>query len=540
MGVLAVPELEGVEDRWPTLGPQVVDWINTYGRYGPGELAGQPYTVTPDFAAFLYRAFEVYPADHRNAGRRRFKRCYLEERKGTAKTEKAMLVAFAESHPDAPVRCDGFDADGEPVGVGVKSPYIPLVSYTQEQTEDLGYNVLRQIIAESELAGDYDIGLERILLLDHRGREAGKIVPLAGSPNARDGARTTFQHFDEPHRMTLRRLISSHSTMVENTYKRVGADAWTFYTSTAGDPNEESVARQMRQYAEAVARGDVDDPRLWFFSRFADEGRSMETPDEVREYLLEASGPNASWSGDIDGLVSRWFEPGTDRSYYRRVWGNEWVAGGAKAFSRSRWDELAVEKGWPDKGALVVLGFDGSRFDDHTGLIGVEVETGHVFTVGHWVADADGIAEADVDTAVEAAFDRWDVWRLYADPPRWESSLDRWKGAYGERRIIDWHTQRWRQMSEACRLFGKAIADGDLTHDGNAALAEHVGNAYRHNEPAYDEDDEPLWTVRKERADSPNKIDLAVCAVIAWEARGDAVAAGAKPSRRRAGRVSFV
>ena len=524
MAVLAVPPPD--DKPWPTLGPQVVDWLNTYGRYGPGELAGEQYEVTSDFEAFLWRAYEVYPKGHRMAGRRRFKRCYLEERKGTAKTEKAMLVAFAESHPSAPVRCDGFDARGEPVGSGVRSPYIPLVSYTVEQTEDLGYNVLRAIIEESELANDYDVGLERILLIGPGGREAGKLVPLAGSPNARDGARTTHQHFDEPHRMTLRRLMGAHSTMVENTYKRVGADAWTFYTSTAGDPNEESVARDMRNYAEKVDRGEVDDPRLWFFSRHASSGQELETPADVEEYLLEASGPNASWSGDIDGLVSRWFEPNTDRQYFRRVWGNEWVAGGQKAFDAQRWSELVTVDPVPD-GALIVLGFDGSRFNDHTGLVGVEVETGHMFSLGHWEPDDEGIDEAEVDRAVAQAFDRFDVWRLYADPPRWEASLDRWEGEYGATKVIEWHTNRWRQMAAACRLFSKAIADGDLRHDGDSALAQHVSNAYRHNETALDEDGQPLWTIRKERRDSEKKIDLAVCAVIAWEARGDAIAAGA-------------
>lgn len=529
MSVLAVPSLD--EEPWPTLGPQVCAFIEEYGRYGPGELKGERYTVTPDFRGFLYRAYEVYPKDHRLAGRRRFKRCYLEERKGTAKTEKAMLVAMAESHPDAPIRCDGWDANGHPVGVGVRSPYIPLVSYTVEQTEDLGYNVLRQILQESPLGEDYDIGLERILLLDDKGKEAGKIQALAGSPNARDGARTTHQHFDEPHRMTLRRLVNSHSTMVENTYKRVGADAWTFYTSTAGDPNEESVARDMRQYAEQIDKGEVEDPRLWFFSRHASSGQELKTPEDVREYLLEASGPNADWSGDIEGLVSRWFEPKTDRQYYRRVWGNEWVAGGQKAFDSQRWGELVSVDSVPDD-AFIVLGFDGSRFDDHTGLVGVEIATGLMFSLGHWEPDDAGIDEAEVDKAVARAFDTYDVWRLYADPPRWEASLDRWKGEYGDKRIIDWHTNRWKQMSAACRLFAKAINDGDLRHDGDSDLAQHIGNAYRHVESQTDDEDEPLWTIRKERRDSEKKIDLAVCAVIAWEARGDAIAANAKPTQK--------
>lgn len=531
MTTLVIPPLDA--EPWPTLGPQVCDFIETYGRYGPGELAGEPYEITPDFRAFLYRAYEVFPEGHRLAGRRRFKRCYDEERKGTAKTERAMLLAIAESHPDGPVRCDGFDANGEPVGVGVRSPYIPLVSYTVEQTEDLGYNVLRYILENSELADDYDIGLERILVLGKGpSREAGKITALAGSPNSRDGARTTFQHFDEPHRMSLARLLRAHSTMVENTYKRVGADAWTLYTSTAGDPNEESVARDMRQYAEQVLKGEVDDPRMFFFSRFAPDDMPMDSPDEVRAFLLEASGPNAEWSGDIDGLVSRWFEPKTDRQYYRRVWGNQWVAGGQRAFDSTKWRELVADDPVVPDGSLIVLGFDGSRFDDHTGLIGTVVDTGYQWVIGHWIPDDSGLSESDVDRAVAAAFDRWDVWRMYCDPPRWEESIDRWKGLYGDKRVIDWYTQRPKPTAAACRLYKAAIDDGTLSHDGTEAFAQHVANAFRHNEVYEDDEGSPLWTIRKERSDSPNKIDLAMAAVISWEARGDAIAAGAKPKKK--------
>jgi hypothetical protein len=41
-----------------------------------------------------------------------------------------------------------------------------------------------------------------------------------------------------------------------------------------------------------------------------------------------------------------------------------------------------------------------------------------------------------------------------------------------------------------------------------------------------DEDERPLWILRKERPDSPKKIDAAMAAVLAWEARNDAIAAG--------------
>ena len=77
------------------------------------------------------------------------------------------------------------------------------------------------------------------------------------------------------------------------------------------------------------------------------------------------------------------------------------------------------------------------------------------------------------------------------------------------------------------RGFAGAIATGDLSHSGDAILAAHIGNAHRRAVAVRDEDGEPLWTIAKERADSPHKIDAAVAAVLSWEARTDAIAAGA-------------
>ena len=54
MGTLVVPGLDA--EPWPTLGPQIVDFIEDRFIYGPGSLKGRPYVVDPEFRAFLYRA----------------------------------------------------------------------------------------------------------------------------------------------------------------------------------------------------------------------------------------------------------------------------------------------------------------------------------------------------------------------------------------------------------------------------------------------------------------------------------------------------
>lgn len=539
MATLVVPSLD--EDPWPTLGPQVCDFIEDHLCFGPGPLKGKPYVIEPEFRAQIHRAYEVFPKGHARAGWRRFKRVAVSMRKGTAKTEKGSVIAIVESHPDAPVRSDGFDSSGEPVGRGVADPYIPLLAYSKEQTEDLGFQVVKTILEECDLGGDYDVGEEAIYVLDDRGRRAGEIKALAGSPSARDGARTTFQHFDETHRLYLPTAVAAHSTMLENTYKRRDADPWSLETTTAPASGQGSIAEKTQDYAELIAAGKVDDPRLFFFHRHATP-RDLDTRDDVREYLLEASGPSAEWSADIEGLVDHYFEPDCDRIYFRRVWGNERIAGGGKAFDIDRWNrDLANPTFTPSSKDLVVAGFDGARRRDATALIATHVETCHQWPIGIWerpdnAPDDWEIDESEVTAALAGLFERHKVWRLYCDPHHWGPTIDAWSGRWGDR-VYSYDTRSWTRIGYACRNYLELQQAGTLTHNGDPTFAWHIGNAYRHDLNIVDEDTgEPLWTLRKERRDSPLKIDAAMAAVLSAEARNDAIAAGAL--KKRSGRAA--
>lgn len=548
MATLIVPPLDG--DPWPTLGPAVCSFIEEHGVYGPGDLAGEPYKITPEFRAQLYRAYEVFPRGHEQAGRRRFKQVSLEERKGTAKTERGALVVMAESHPEAEVRFDGWRKVGrsswEPVGRPMAAPYIPMVGYTVEQTEDLGYGVLRFMLENSSAGECYDVGLERIVVLDPRGREAGRVVPLAGSPGARDGARTSFQFFDEPHRMNTPRLRKAWSTMGENVFKRRDADAWTLTTSTAGEAGEGSVEEDIWREAEAVHKGEASSPRLFFFRRFADEKLPLETREDVMAALLDASGPNAAWSGDLHGLVDRFFEPKTDRHYFERVWLNRWGSGASSAFDVEVFRSLA-EARVVGRGELITLGFDGSLFRDCTALVATAVYAPYQWVVGLWskpeLDDDWEVPWSEVDAAVDEAFSSWPVWRLYGDPFRWREPLDRWAGRYGADRVISWNTTRHRAMAHAVRNYATAIKAEAFTHSGDARLVEHVGHAKRRVLQGlfFDAGDDgerlPMSTIGKDR---PREfIDGAVAALLSWEARNDAVKAGAKAPKTKSKTVRF-
>lgn len=517
-------------ELFPTLGPQVAAFIESNLVFGPGDLRGQPAILDEEKRAFVYRMYEVFPEGHRKAGRRRFKRVGLSLRKGSAKTELAAWIAACELHPEAPVRCTGFTSDGEPIGGPVTDPYIPLVAYTEEQSEDLAYGALRVILELSRVRDDFDIGLERI----ERKRGGGKAVALASAPQARDGARTTFQHFDETHQFTLQKLIRTHRTMLANIPKRPKADAWSLETTTAPEPGAGSVAEATMEYARAVADGHISDARLFYFHRQADEGHDLTTETGLRAALVDASGPVGEWS-DFDDILEQWRDPRADRSFLERVWLNRLTQGSTQAFNVQQWQQLARPQEVP-AGELITLGFDGSVFHDGTGIVATHVKSGYQWVCGRWECpttglDAQGqewkVPTGEVDATMHHLFARFKVWRLYADPPYWKEWIAKWSGAFGEDHVHEWWTNRRKPMAAALEAFDTAIRTNRITHDGNADLTRHLGNARRLELPERSDEGRRLWLIQKDRPNSPHKIDLAMCAVLSNEARNDAIAAGA-------------
>ena len=529
-----VPALD--EKPWPTLGPLVCDYIEENLVFGPGDLRGKPAVLDPEKRAFEYRLYEVYPKGSEFAGRRRFRRAGLSLRKGVAKTEFGAWIAGVELAPDAPVRCVGWDRKGNPIGGPVTDPYIPLVAYTEEQSDELAYAALKLILELSPIAEKFDIGEERILRKGRGASADGRAVALAAAPDARDGARTTFQLFDETHRMHSDRLRKAHTTMIANLPKRFIADPWALEITTAFQPGENSVAEGTMAYARDVARGSQKDSRLFFFHRQASDDiviydeKGAVLKDKLREAVIDASGPSAAWS-DIQGITEQWDDPKADRSFLDRVWLNRPRQGSDRAFNFELWRSLHRPDYVIPDGALVTLGFDGSVSDDSTGLIATEVATGFQQKAGLWERDPLNpewmVPEAEVDEAVEAAFSRWRVWRMYADPPYWETWVALWASQHGEETVVRWRTNQWTKMAEALRAFVSAMVGKHLSHDGDEAIARHIGNAHKQLLHSFDSERKPQWVIKKARPDSPDKIDGAMASCLSWEARRDALTEGA-------------
>lgn len=540
MATLIVPPLDL---SYPTLGPALADFIEERAVFGPGSLAGQPAKLDPEKRAALYRLYEVFPQGHRLEGRRRFQRGGIEWRKGMAKTEFAAWVAYCELHPDAPVRCDGFDADGSLVGRSVASPYIPMMAVTEEQVSELAYGVLKFVVEEGPDSHLFDASLDRILRFGPSGRADGKAVPVSNAPGSRDGALTSFQHFDEPHRLYLPNQRHAHETMLQNLHKRPMEDPWCLYTSTAGQPGQNSIEEDVRAEAEAISAGEVEDPSLFFFARWAgDTHAELDTLDKRVEAVAEATGPAGEYGpGQFERIAKDYDRKGMDRAYWERVYLNRWRKSGSVFFDLKRIDLLRRPNERIPDGALVTLGFDGARFRDATAFVATDIQTGMQQLIGLWerpeFVDEWEVPEAEVTATLEDAMKRYQVWKMYGDPPHWTETMGSWAAKWPDR-VEEWWTARPKLMAYTLREYVEAIesesvsyADVDIDD-----LMRHLGNAGVKELRLKDDEGKPLHVMQKQDGRQEFKFDAAMAAVLSWKACLDARKRGVKPRSTRAPR----
>jgi hypothetical protein len=108
-------------------------------------------------------AYEVYPKGHKFAGRRRFKRCRMVCPEGAGEDRAAGLDRLRRAPPRGPVRCDGFDAHGEPVGRPVSSRTSRCWPTTRTRSRSSRTACCRTCASEGPDADLFDISLERII-----------------------------------------------------------------------------------------------------------------------------------------------------------------------------------------------------------------------------------------------------------------------------------------------------------------------------------------------------------------------------------------
>lgn len=519
---------------FPTLGWGVIDWIESMLCHGPGDVQGDPIELDEEFCLFLCHVYRVHPKDHALAGRRLIQRAVLSRPKGRAKSELAGAIVCAEAL--GPVRFDGWDADGDPVGKAVRYPFIRCLATEEEQSGNT-YDNVHYMLTEGRAAEDYqlDVGITRTFIKEEGG---GEIRPSTAASASKDGGLETFSVADETHLYTSKETRGMYRTVARNTGKRREAEPWMMDTTTAWRPGEMSVAERA---ADRYAHLPIDEATLkhgvLYDHRQGDKPKQFGMDASLIKAMRVGYGPASAWM-DFQRIVRiiRDAEDPEDEAY--RYFLNRARAAASHWLSPDEIQAVLRPEVIVAKGEAVALGFDGSLSDDHTALWGC-TGAGHLFPIGIWLPP-EGLEEgwevphADVTSAVDWAFDQFRVVRLNADPAWWQDTVGEWAAKHGSPPVVEWWTNQDARMATAAGAMRTAIRQGTVTIDplpiltdpqtrgGKPVAVWHLENARTKKVRVKLEDKaEEAHIIRKERPGSALKIDSAMAAILAHRARLD-------------------
>ena len=495
-----------------TLGWDAMAWAARYLQQPDGRNAGNPWAFTDEQMRFLAW---FYAIDERGQFRKTY--AVLRRAKGWGKDPLAAVISAIELV--GPCRFGGWKKSGEPIVVPQPAAWVQIAATSKEQTKNT-MTLFPSLFAKRAIE-EYrlDLGKEVIYALGGRVR----LDAVTSSPRTLEGARSTLVILNETQHWLENNEGADMARVIRRNNAKTGGRALAI--TNAHRIGEGSVAEaDWTKY-----QTDGDGGEMLYDSVEAPEATDLADDNSLRAGLLAAYG-NSVWV-PIDRLMIDARDTRDSETTRRRFYLNQIRQETSTWITAAEWAAAERTEDVP-AGALITLGFDGARFQDTTALVATVVETGYQWVVGYWarpeLAPADWeVPEDEVRAAVEMAFERYSVWRMYADPYWWEETLSRWQGQYGDA-VMFFHTNRQMvRMTATLKAYENAVREGKLWHEPSRPFAEHIANAVKRDTNIKDENGERFYTISKEQKGSPRKIDIAMAAVLSWGARIDALAAGA-------------
>jgi len=513
-----------------SLGYEVLDWIHAFCCHGPGDVQGEPLDYDDEIRDFVIECYRLNPV----TGRRLVREAILSRPKGRAKSEVAGMVVVAEAL--GPVRFDGWDVDGQPVGRPVVSPLIKCLATEESQAGNTFENAAF-VLGEWGPDEHPDIYGGTSGVRKYQSASAvylpngGEVRASTSGSASKDGGKETFVVPDESHLYVLPELRSMYATVMRNLGKRKHAEPWALQTTTAYRVGEQSIAEQKLtawrkgelgpdvyvDHREAVGKVDIDDRE--------------HTLKQLRQVYGAAMDPETGWM-EAERVYLDMLDPTVcpDEQTAARYYLNRPLAGS------DAWLPLAVyDKQTKTRevlpGEAIAMGFDGSLNDDSTVLRGCCMSDGYRFTIGMWEKPAGPagigweVPRLEVLEKARWALRTYKVARSYWDPHEWRSDIDLLAKEVNPPDdpqaavVIAWATSRDVAMGAALDRLAADMRNGETFHEDDPRAREHYGNAYLARRGK-------LRLVRKEYPNSSRKIDTVPTDALAYEARADALAGG--------------
>ncbi len=553
-----MPWKPSVPGEIPTIGWQVIDWI-TANLAAPDRADYEPFIPTREQEEFILRWYAIDPT----TGRLVERRGVLGRPRGWGKSPFLAALALAEGL--GPVVPDGWDADGQPVGAPwarLRTPLVRIAAVSEDQTEYTWTPLLE--MSTGPVYDNYP-GLEPMKSMVLLPR--GDIRFMTSSATTAKGGKPVFTVMDQTEEWVASNGGVDLARKIWANAAKIGGR--TLESPNAFIPGRGSVAELTAKVADEIRTGRTRTTGVLWDHREAPATTELDERESLVAGLRQTYGDSSAhpdgcvlhepscppgWV-DIDRLVAEIWDSATDEQEVRSDYLNQITHASDSWMTRPDWNARSTHILTPSTpaalqpGDTITLGFDGSRkrkrgVTDATALVAVRVSDGLVQPLGIWeqpdgkAGDTWRVPVDEVDALVRETFATYRVVGFYADPAKWEGQVAIWEATYGSRlkvkatrqNPIEWWMTGGRaaMVTQALEQFYNAVLDGELVHTGHSVLTAHVLHARRRVKRTG-------YQIFKAHPDSPDKIDAAIAAVLAWQARLDALAAGmaAEPTRRR-------
>ncbi|QOL80550.1 terminase large subunit [Pseudooceanicola spongiae] len=515
-------DLETGRDRGLYFDPAGADRILNFAkilRHTEGALAGQSFQLQP---WQVFRMGSVFGWKREATGLRRFRNTYHQVGKKNGKTtDTAVPMLYSQL------------MDGE------AAPQAYCAATTRDQAGLLFKGVKRMIKHSPVLTRGMDVYRTQIETPD----TDGMIACLSRDGNSSDGINPHFLARDEMHRWTDRELAE---TITESMIARTQPIDWVI--TTAGH-DRASLCGELRDYAESVLRGDVEDDR--FFAYVAEPPVDCDPLDPTAWAMgnpnLDVSKPQA----DIKAAATLATIIAAKMPNFRRFHLNLWTEGAEAWIARDVWDQgdakqpidlarLRGKRAWigldlsnkvdttaivvaiPDGEAVVVIAYiflpEGPKGFIHRAQTEKREFVG--WQQAGWLEICRGgsVDEGEIRARLHWLKGFFDIQEVAYDP---------WGMKYLAERLekegfpMVEHRQGFASMSNPMKRVEELVAQKRIRHGGNPVLAWQVGNVHR--------DEDASENVKPNKKKSTGRIDGAVAMIMAV---GRAVAGQGKKKQR--------
>ncbi|HZJ03028.1 MAG TPA: terminase, partial [Thermoleophilia bacterium] len=526
-----------VRPRW-SLGWHIAQWAFTYLRHEDGS----PWEYTEEQLRFLVHWYAI---DRR--GRFVYRDAVLQRMKGWGKDPVGATFCAAEFV--GPCRYAGefgsFEfgsrypviASDQPVGKPHPQAWVQTAAVSITQTKNT-MTLFPSLFSEDAI-NECQIDLGKEIIYAHRGSQ--RIEAVTSSPRTLEGARSTFVLRNETHHwLSNNEGHEMDRVIARNLAKSKDGAARALSITNAYEPGEDSVAERARETWEKVNAGQAIDTSFLYDSLEAPPQAKL-TADEAPDVIEGVKG-DSHWL-DTERIVQEILDLRNPASQSRRFYYNQIVAAEDAWVTKQEWDALKGDEVVAE-GAQITLGFDGSKSDDDSALMGCRVSDGYTWTLGVWSPhkDTNEVDRELIDGTVRHALGKYDVVGFFSDLHPWESYVDSWAEEFGRALCVKASTKhpvawdmRTRQRDftiEGAERVHDEIREQVFWHDGNGAVAQHVLNARRRPNKFG-------ISFGKEHRESARKIDALPALILARMARRAYLALPDSKKRRKPNRAKF-